>query len=325
MDNFVFAINVRKKKNNKYVSSLVNINNIEYQAIKKTVDTSNQVKDSDLQSIVGFSDINPKNIVYESTNKDKMYELLKSSQKPTIFYIHGYNKWDKGANKQAIKLSKLHDINVVMFSWPSKPYSKKEYYFKIITNLRKLYLDKKHTLKMITNKIEKYKTSQQIAKKTKTHLEKILLEYTQNINTQQCNILLAHSMGNYLLLNTSELELLEKFDKVIFHEADIDEKTALSKINFLGKKAYITTNAESIALNMSEIANRNLISGKKIGDLLKLEETRLGNVVKQESATSPNYIDLTKEASVFNAGGGHTLFLSKDQEIKNKFDSVFRC
>ena len=151
-----------------------------------------------------------------------------------VLFIPGYCSPCKEGLNKSLELSQSHDVNVLLFSWPSDPWHE------------------------VTDPIQSYKRTQDAAKLSAIGLRRAL-EGLQRVfvdpirNTSRGDnfrfSLLAHSLGNYVvqtyLQQPSPVDMdFSMFDNVILHQADVDFAACKEWVANIKAKneSYITTN-----------------------------------------------------------------------------------
>ena len=157
-----------------------------------------------------------------------------SSSSRWVLFIPGYCSPCKEGLDKSLELSQNHDVNVLLFSWPSDPWHE------------------------VADAIQSYRRTQDAAKLSAIALRRTL-EGLQRVFVDPTRAskggdnfrfsLLAHSLGNYVvqtyLQQPSPVKMdFSIFDNVILHQADVD--LAACKEWIVNIKArndtYITTN-----------------------------------------------------------------------------------
>jgi hypothetical protein len=165
-------------------------------------------------------------------------EVLENDNgKPWVFFLHGNNQTTKKNLYKAARIQDLYDVNMVVFSWPSREYNDRLFRTAISGLLKNgmSYLGVAATLgKMAKEKGKQYKSARRFADLSDGHLAKALnLLSTQlfsrlNSNTHCC--FLVHSLGNLLLRNMTETQQVDlngfKFNTCVMHQADVIAKTS---------------------------------------------------------------------------------------------------
>lgn len=195
-----------------------------------------------------------------------------------------------------------YDVDVVLFSWPSNPggFITEEY----------------------PKAIEAAEISANAFKQTLAKLDKYIKNCPLN-EIEQIGIsfnLLVHSLGNFIVFNYVRSHLLngviEIFDNIIFHEADVDNKDHkewIDKIEF-SKRIYVTINRNDYVLTGSGAFHSDRLNASNVNN-------RLGNTTTELNASKSIYLDFTGARFVGNA---HNLFFSVDNEkVTTFFKRVF--
>lgn len=201
-----------------------------------------------------------------------------SSSSRWVLFIPGYCSPCKEGLNKSLELLQSHDVNVLLFSWPSDPWHE------------------------VTDPIQSYKRTQDAAKLSSIALRRAL-EGLQRVFVEPIRAsrngdkfrfsLLAHSLGNYVVQAYLQQPSpgymnLSVFDNVILHQADVDFATCKEwVVNIKARnETYITTNFFDKTL-------------KDLSDLLN--PTRLGQV-KEGVFTPPGvaHVDFTSAEKVEN-------------------------
>lgn len=199
-------------------------------------------------------------------------------RKHWVFYIHGFNQSFSQALEASHTISRLYDVDIILFTWPSNPGG------------------------FVT---DEYKRAQQAARASANAIDRTLAKLGHYLasrppeDIQACQVsinLLIHSLGNYLIENFVRrpifLEERRIFDNIIFHQADVDNQFHRFWIDRLsyGRRMYVTINEQDQVLKVSDLINPG----------------RLGNVLQSLDAKRAIYVDFTSGSHV---GGSHNLFI----------------
>lgn len=189
-----------------------------------------------------------------------------------VFFIHGNNQtFIKNLNK-CRKLSKIHDVNVIAFSWPSRP-------------------DKSGPEK-------RYREAQKIAVQSAPALDDALTKlasYTEFCRIQVELNLLVHSLGNLLFKTFTESfpvdSSMNMFRRVILHQGSPANKNHHYWANQIevSQESYLTINQKDKILRWAE----------------KIDPPTIGKTRKNLVADETIYIDFTGGEHVDNK---HQLF-----------------
>jgi esterase/lipase superfamily enzyme len=171
-----------------------------------------------------------------------------SSSSRWVLFIPGYCSPCKEGLDKSLELSQNHDVNVLLFSWPSDPWHE------------------------VADAIQSYKRTQDAAKLSAIALRRAL-EGLQRVFVDPTRAskggdnfrfsLLAHSLGNYVvqtyLQQPSPVDMdFSMFDNVILHQADVDFAACKEWVANIKARneTYITTNYfDSTLKNCSDLIN----------------------------------------------------------------------
>jgi len=201
-------------------------------------------------------------ILAKLSNEDKA--------KPWVFFVHGNNQ---SADKNIVKCIKLHDthkVNVIAFSWPSKPaldftnralVAALKAFFK---NPSPTTIAKKIIKEFIDAKSDAYQQARQNAKDSVTQLKTAFEESFEKLfnHISGCKkSLLVHSLGHLLYREFSSahgpfIRQLE-FSNAIFHQGDEEYAEKDTWINdgdmsYVSQKIFVTHNRRDGILLLSE-------------------------------------------------------------------------
>jgi hypothetical protein len=198
-------------------------------------------------------------------------------KKSWVFFVHGFNQSFATGLEASWQLSQLYDVDVILFSWPSKPGG------------------------FVT---DEYRRARQAAKASANALDRTLDKLGSYLldrpydEIKQCPVvlnLLVHSLGNFMLESVARepvfLPSVSLFKNLIFHQADVDNrlhKYWIDRVEY-GTRLYVTINEEDLVLKASDFINPN----------------RLGNTTEGLNGRRPIYVDFTDGGGV---GGAHNLF-----------------
>jgi hypothetical protein len=219
-------------------------------------------------------------------------------QKPWVMLLHGFHQDVHETIEKARFLIDKQKVNVVLFSWPSRPkpiasfdVSTLEDYIKDFVksvlfgfgapSLQSVFLKeiRKWLKDLVTNYIPARKNAE--ASTTDFYNAVALLDSHLMPRVKDGKLsLFVHSMGNYLLQNTikDKGRLPIMFTNILLHQADVDAANHATWVPGLAcsisKKLYISVNVFDYVLAASNILNR-----VKLG---KSNAERLGQSVRME-------------------------------------------
>jgi len=221
--------------------------------------------DPDIEIISGDVKLNLNRLANEVSASDDKH-------KAWVFFIHGNNQSiEKNLEKCAI-LEYTHQVNVVAFSWPSRPpipldkSNLMANIFKIIQNPSNLVTYGKVAKKFIDRKQAAYAQARENAKASVLQLANSLTlandEFFDKIDGTPKKSLLIHSLGNYLaeqfFRRVGSDYSKNWFKHVIFHQGDSDydlhaEWINDKKIKLCDGNIFITHNRKDSILLASEL------------------------------------------------------------------------
>jgi len=189
-------------------------------------------------------------------------------------YVHGYDQKFEATLDQAHDLRERYGLAMVLFSWPSNPGG--------------LFLDE-------------YEKARAIARNSSTALARtldLLARYLRDTGAEDCRTsfnMIIHSLGNLLFEEFVRARIFARrvriFDNIVLHQADVDLEGHVDWVERVraGRRLYITINERDKVLDLSDIINPD----------------RLGNTVRNLTATRAVYVDFTHTPSI---GTLHQLF-----------------
>ena len=248
--------------------------------------------------IMGIGNNNPINLVL--TYDEFMLEV---SQKTSdwLLFIHGDGKTYKQSIKRGLNIQKTHNINVIVFSWPSE-----------IPSL---------------SAIKNLKNSQKNVSKSSIHFIELLnfmhdfKKSNDGFNKNNKLSILLHSLGNlyleqFIKNSKNEFQSPNLFDNLIINSAAVREKKHtdwVEKLNFQ-KRIYIASNKSDFTLKGKHIFTNG--------------GNQLGEKTKRVSASNAKYINFSKAVGFrFPLGTTHTYFIGSLPErsgnIHHLYSSLF--
>ncbi|WP_027421290.1 alpha/beta hydrolase [Crocinitomix catalasitica] len=210
-----------------------------------------------------------------------------------LLFVHGDSKTYEQSVKRGFKIQKTHNINVIVFSWPSK--------VKDLTGLKNLNNSKRNVLKSMHHFNELLSFMDVFKKSNKAFEEQAKLS------------MLLHSLGNLYLENivndaTEEIEHEIIFENIIINSAAVNQKKHKAWVEkiALQKRIYITNNKSDFNLKGLHIFSR---SGNQLGEKAKLP-----------IAKNANYVQFSKAVGFrFPTGTTHTYFIGN---IPNESENI---
>lgn len=282
------------------------------------------VLSSNLKSI-NFSARGDEASVFAQVSAEDMY-------KSWVVFVHGFHQDPQETMAKARALYQNHRVNVVVFSWPSRP----EKHEMTMQEIRQLIaqdalsaslgastlgkIGSNYVYKALKDRWLNYQPAMDNAEKSKADVLETLKLVDQYLNTERPPVLLVHSMGNYVLQNclARRQQLDMKFSNIVLHQPDVNSQNhqwvekLKASLTDTGK-LYITINATDYVLAAS-CTMRKL---KKNRYTERLGQTRHHYIVD-----AINYLDFTGGESVENK---HELFIeSRDKTNETVFDLLGR-
>ena len=216
-----------------------------------------------------------------------------------LLFVHGDSKTYEQSVKRGFKIQKTHNINVIVFSWPSK--------VKDLTGLKNLNNSKRNVLKSMHHFNELLSFMDRFKKENKAFKEQAKLS------------MLLHSLGNlYLenLVNDSAIRQDIIFENIIINSAAVNQKKHCDWVEHINlqERIYITNNKSDFNLKGLHIFSR---SGNQLGEKAKLP-----------MATNANYVQFSKAVGFrFPTGTTHTYFIgnipNESENIRSFYSDTF--
>lgn len=236
----------------------------------------------------------------DQTSDISLSGLFKEAGNDWLLMIHGDSKTPIDAAVRGLDIQNLHDVKVIVFSWPSMS-------------------DERNGLKNFSN-------SQNNVQNGLIHFRELLLliqKYKHSYIWPKENklSLMMHSLGNYYLELAVKENMLsgidpELFDNVIINAAAVNQEAHDQWVENLhiSKRIYIISNAKDFNLRGAQIFTK---SGKQ-----------LGGSPKHPLASNAIYIDFTKAVGfTVPIGDSHTYFVGemphKRENIKRFYTEIF--
>lgn len=252
-------------------------------------------------------------LIPDSDHEQYLQTLVKHHNgAPWLFFLHGNNHTFHDSLRVCRQLQVNYNVNVVLFSWPSRSYNPRSIPHLLASALMLAHpamgtVARLTAIKSIYERHNQYRIARKLAVKSAPALSQALSLVGQSLvqPLQQDSVpvhMLVHSLGHYLLQLTFENNSNEnnfQFDKTIFHQADIDSADlpkivkSCSMIN--QHRLYVTHNRKDYALFLSGLWNNKMRPQKAY--------SRLGNASQLDKSASHQVIDLTGIPGVgFNHG-----------------------
>lgn len=272
-------------------------------------------------------------LIDKDHEKSQLKEIVKETDntRPWVVYIHGNNQTlDKNLNRSRL-IQDQYDVNMVIFSWPSRTYNDKMVPLLaggVLLNLHPAGRRFGGLLmqKGVKSKIKQYQKAREAAKKTVLPFITSFSFLKDNlfVPLQKSHVphtcLLVHSLGHKVIrdaIESGDQKLSGYlFNTVLLHQADeLSEEHAgwIADMPMVhSKDIYITKNKKDSVLFMSGIVNSNLDPSKAF--------TRLGNRKDDHSNGELfNYLDFTGMEGVGFAHG-----LVWDENISKEVLQIFK-
>ncbi len=221
---------------------------------------------------------------------DRFRNKLVANNRNCVFFVHGFNQSFEKNLEKSLSIEKLHDVEVVAFSWPSNPGGFKT----------REYRHAKRTARASVGALD-------------STLEKMggyLREPFNRDALEACDVkfsLMTYSLGNYLFKNYVTDSVYEDetriFDNVVLCQADVDNEGHAEWVDTIeaGKRIYITINENDGVLKWSD-AN--------------FQKDRLGRTARDLNSNKAAYFDFTDGPKV---GRTHGLFYKKTNDVVKEF------
>lgn len=257
------------------------------------------------------------------------------NDRPWVLFLHGNNQTPKKNLEKSRIIQDLYNVNMVIFSWPSRSYDDKLAKYLGASAVSFFIPGGKVVAKFLAKKAYKRKKKQytearEYATETASKFKDALDLLNENLfNTIQANdkkiSLLTHSLGHKVLRDGIEKYGLSQsdlgFDSIVLHQADEDIPNHADWVQSLPlsnddlSNIAITRNRNDSVLFLSSLVNSNLD--------LRQKNSRIGNRASMD-LDDPRftYLDFTGMNNVWidhNVAWDNKL----DIEIKNTFSDLF--
>lgn len=245
-------------------------------------------------------------------------------QRRWVFFVHGFHQDPDENIGKAMDLQNNHNVNVIVFAWPSRPSDETigwEEEFKTV--LRKYLMSGGNAAAILSalavdqvksflkDRWRNYPAAIKNAEQSPVDLLAAMELVKTQLNSKYAPMLLVHSMGNYLLKMTLETagRLPMKFTHIMLHQADVNSSphqwVNQMQANLADDgKIYVTINAHDYVLASSS-ARRMLLRQKPSE---RLGQLRMGDAFNDNIA----YLDFSdgpridKEHEFFRLKKGQT-------------------
>jgi len=305
----VLSINHAQAQINEIVSfSDLNTGDTIYIITNRTIDTTcknlsfnNDVNENTQLTFLKVTLNKSEKIISHLLNYDDFMAQVCSKTSDWLLFVHGDSKTYEQSVKRGFDIQKTHNINVIVFSWPSKASD--------LTGLKNLNNSKHNVLKSMYHFNELLAFMDSFKKTNKAFNENAKLS------------MLLHSLGNLYLENMVGEPAIERksdniFENVIINSAAVNQKMHkdwVEKIN-LQKRIYITNNKSDFNLKGKHIFSK--------------DGNQLGEKAKKPIAENANYVQFSKAVGFrFPTGTTHTFFIgnvpNKSQNIRDFYFDAF--
>lgn len=228
---------------------------------------------------------------------DELVKKCTSRKKHCLFLIHGYNTTFSHALETAHTLEQSYGLEVVLFTWPSRPGG-----LNLLEYLRARN-DARNSFNVLNYFFNKY--SSQIK-------ELARLGSAQDVNCYPLTVnLLIHSLGGYLFENYirnigSKPESKLMFDNIILLQADVFNSKHRKWVENISarQRVYITLNENDRAL---------ILFAQRGGH-------RLGSLIRNLNAKNASYFDFTRGRGV---GITHVIWNINNSIVREFFSKAF--
>lgn len=249
---------------------------------------------------------------YPKGNEGDLFSGIPDEElnRPWVFFVHGFHQDPDENIAKARALHDNHNVNVINFSWPSKPLDKRYKFSEdkkslLLSVIKGMSLSSISTMtgyKLVKGYLNDVWLNYEPALENAENSDKDLLAaislVKDNMSLTKPPVLLVHSMGNYLLekVIVEHGSLNSKFSNIILHQADVDcpgydwvlklkeNLTVNNDERVQNSRLYITTNTPDFVLAAS-CARRKILN--------KDPTERLGQTQKHYLKENIHYIDFT--------------------------------
>jgi len=217
-----------------------------------------------------------------------------------VVFIHGDGKNLQTSVLRAREIQKLHKVNVLIYSWPSKD----------------------EDMNGIKNFKNSYKNVENSAKQLYSFLSELSeLKYSTENPFQDQNVsLFLHSLGNYYLERLSVEGLLSNIDQNLFNNLIINAAAVeqeghniwVEEINF-AERIYINSNDDDMSLSGLRFLTR-------LG-------RQLGESAMEPFANNAIYVNFTEAVGFPGMGPSHSYYFAsvtdRSQNIRKYYTTIF--
>lgn len=219
----------------------------------------------------------------------KRKQIFKGIKKPEIkrqwvIYVHGHHQDPLENIQKAIDIERVHNVNVLAFSWPSHSYittQQQEYTLELIKQLVIKHYGLSGWVGILASKIwdgadafieywQNYPHAKEKAVLSVNDLAACLHMFKNDLlpltNSAHTPNLIVASLGNFLLENTIKQQnaLAMDFKNIVLHEADANAVEHVNWVPILHnhcESLFITVNTDDSTLWASTVRNETIESG----------------------------------------------------------------
>lgn len=195
------------------------------------------------------------------------------SERPWVLFLHGNNQTPQKNLEKSRKIQELYDVNMIIFSWPSRSYDDKMLKYLGASAVSFLIPGAKSLSmlllrKSFKRKVTQYRRARALAVKTagqfaqacqmlESKVFSVLRARNQKIS------LLTHSLGHKVLRDGIQKLGSNKFDSIVLHQADEEVPAhsqwvaSLPVVNGDLSNIAITKNEYDAVLFLSSLVNTN--------------------------------------------------------------------
>jgi len=284
----------------KQQTEIIVITNRVYSQTSNTFSFQNKIDTTGQLSFFNVNKLNDNNLLVSLTDSIVFVSKVLSTNSNWVLFVHGDSKTFEQAVLRGFKIQETHNVNVIVFSWPSKEFG--------INGSRNFKLSKRHV------------------EQSNKHFETLLI-FFKNIKREHSFFweekkltLFVHSLGNYFLelfaKNSSlsqSLPLL--FNNVVMNAAAVNQKNH----TFWLEKLHIQN-------NIFVISNRHDFNLKGVR-IFTYSGKQLGEVIKPPFFENAYYVNFSKAVGFrFPTGITHTYFIGtipeKSEYIKRFYTEM---
>lgn len=285
---------------------------------------------------------------YPRGEEQKLFDSIPPGElnKPWLIFLHGFHQDVSETIKKVRKLNRIHGVNVVLFSWPSRPKPVKAIQKKDLQSILKQYLlstigfaERPALIGLAVGEIRKqlndYYSNYEPARLNAEASVEDFYAALMMVKHMLLPVLkpgqlsmVVHSMGNYLLRQTIEKkgDLPLTFQNIICHQADVKASDHASWLpvlyGYANQGLYITVNKYDVVLGASSVyrLSKGITDVERLGASTTIKpkaghQGYINHFVK--------YIDLTDGRGIENK---HEIFISKaekrDKKARYDTDSI---